>query len=50
MGGLLIVNCLRLSQAVLPIKKIPARLILQGGAYGSKEKGQKESQKEKVIN
>jgi hypothetical protein len=34
MGGLPIVNCLRLSQVLNPIKKMPARLILQGGAYG----------------
>jgi len=27
----------------------PARGILKGGAYGSQEKGQKESQKEKEI-
>jgi hypothetical protein len=34
MGGLTVVKRLRLSQVFLPIKLIPARLILQGGAYG----------------
>jgi hypothetical protein len=40
---------LRLSHNLHPLTK-PTRGILKGGAYGSQEKGQKESQKEKEIN
>jgi hypothetical protein len=40
---------LRLSQVLLPVKLKPARGILKGGAYGSQEKGQEESQKEKEV-
>ena len=39
---------LRLSHYLHSLTK-PTRGILKGGAYGSKEEGQKESQKEKEI-
>jgi hypothetical protein len=47
-GGFFDLMSLRLSYYLHPLTE-PTRGILKGGAYGSQEEGQKESQKEKEI-